>query len=148
MQFPGDGGAFFHQQQLLVMLLRLVKVQPAPEHGRHASHQREGNAVRLALPAQLTVKGVLHQYRQILHRDAARRGPFTQSPVVTGAEFQVIHLSVFMDNLQYVPKTMAVYLPRIQRLGAFKQHVELLVGFVQMSCLFRHGSFKRPIKGV
>ena len=76
VQLAGNGGALFHQQQLLVMLLRLVKVQPAPEHGRHASHQRKGNAVRLALPAQLAIKGVLHQYRQVLQRDTLSLRPF------------------------------------------------------------------------
>ena len=55
VQFPGDGGAFFHQQQLLVMLLCLVKVQPAPGMVATASHQRRGT-LSVSLCLQLTVR--------------------------------------------------------------------------------------------
>ena len=60
----------------------------------------------------------------------------------------VIHLRIFMHNLQNMPEAQAVYLPGIQRLGAFEQHVELLVGFMQMPRLFRDGGFERPIESM
>ena len=130
------------------MLLRLVKVQPASEHGRHASHQRKGDAVRLALPAQLAVERVLHQYRQVLQRDTLNLRPFTQPPVVAGAQFQIIHLRIVMDNLQDMPETVAVYLAGIERLRALEQHVELLVGFVQVPRLFRNRGFERTVERI
>ena len=130
------------------MLLRLVKVQPAPEHGRHASHQRKGDAVRLALPAQLAVERVLHQYRQVLQRDTLSLRPFAQPPVVAGAQFQIIHLRIVMDNLQDMPETVAVNLAGIERLRALEQHVELLVGFVQVPRLFRNRGFERTVERI
>ena len=51
-----------------------------------------------------------------------------------------------MDNLQYMPEAVAVDLAGIQRLRAFEQHVELLVGFMQMARLFRDRSFKRTVE--
>ena len=51
-----------------------------------------------------------------------------------------------MDNLQDMPKAVAVYLAGIQRLRAFEQHVELLVGFMQMPSLFRDRGFERTVE--
>jgi hypothetical protein len=51
-----------------------------------------------------------------------------------------------MDNLQDMPETVAVYLAGIQRLRAFEQHVELLVGFMQMPRLFRNRGFERTVE--
>ncbi|MPN34851.1 hypothetical protein SDC9_182345 [bioreactor metagenome] len=36
MQFTGNSGALFHQQQLLEVFLRMVEVQAAPQHCRYA----------------------------------------------------------------------------------------------------------------
>lgn len=53
-----------------------------------------------------------------------------------------------MDDLQYMPETVAVYLSGVERLRTFEQHFELLVRLVQVPGLFRNRIFKRAIEGV
>ena len=60
MQLARDGGALLHQQQLLIMFLRLIEIEPPAQHRRHAFHERQRNIPGRALPAQFAVQGVLH----------------------------------------------------------------------------------------
>ena len=53
-----------------------------------------------------------------------------------------------MDNLQDMPETVAVNLAGIERLRALEQHVELLVGFVQVPRLFRNRGFERTVERI
>jgi hypothetical protein len=119
--------------------LCLVEVKPAPSIVA-TLFISEPEPSRFALPAQLAVKRVLHQYRQVL-QSLVPPAPAFAKPVVAGAQFQD-HLRVLMHNLQNMPEAVAVYLAGIQRLRAFEQHFELLMGFIQMLRLFRNRVFQ------
>ncbi|SPX63450.1 Uncharacterised protein [Leclercia adecarboxylata] len=148
VQFAGDGGALLHQQQLVVMFLRLVGEKAAPEHGGDAFHQRYRDGALLALPAQLTEPGIQHNHRQHLRLKVLPCLALLHFPAVAGMQRQPADPGIFAHGLQDMTETVAVDFAGVHRLRAGKQHLKLLMGFVQVVSLLFDRNFQRAIQAV